>query len=113
MKQERENRECGMQELYRAFLPSVYRTAFSLVRDHPLAEAVARDCFVELARSELRFGSLRQVQGWLVLTAASRCGDGGTAGLLRALRGLRGQDGFTLRELAAVLRLWLGNDHRK
>lgn len=112
MNLELENRECGLQELYRAFLPAVYRTAFSLVQEHPMAESVTRDCFVELARSELRFESMRQIQGWLVLTATSRCGNRGAAGLLWTLRRLRGQEGFTLQELASLLRLWLGNNQR-
>lgn len=61
-----------LEELYRDFMPAVYRLAFALLRDRGEAELVVRDCFLHLARGGMRFRRRRQIRCWLMKAAAKR-----------------------------------------
>ena len=61
----------SLRTLYEELLPSVYRMAYSYLRDHHDSEDVAQEAFLRLARSGKRFEDRRQVEAWLIVTAAN------------------------------------------
>ena len=61
----------SLPALYEELLPAVYRMAYSYLRDHHDSEDVAREAFLRLARSGRRFEDKRQVEAWLIVTAAN------------------------------------------
>ncbi len=61
----------GLRSLYREYMPSVYRMAFSYLKNHPDSEDVTQEAFLRLAQSGKRFQDKRQVQAWLIVTAAN------------------------------------------
>ena len=71
MKGELEFASVSLRKLYREYMPSVYRMAFSYMQNHPDSEDVTQECFLRLAQSGRRFSDRRQVQAWLIITAAN------------------------------------------
>lgn len=71
MEGELEFASVSLRTLYREFMPSVYRMAFSYLQNHPDSEDVVQECFLRLAQSGKRFQDRRQVQAWLIVTAAN------------------------------------------
>ena len=65
----------GLKTLYREYMPSVYRMAYSYMQNHPDSEDVVQETFLRLAQSRKRFEDKRQVQAWLIVTAANICKD--------------------------------------
>ena len=61
----------SLRTLYEELLPSVYRMAYSYLRDHHDSEDVAQEAFLRLAQSGKRFEDKRQVEAWLIVTAAN------------------------------------------
>ena len=61
----------SLRTLYEELLPSVYRMAYSYLRDHHDSEDVAQEAFLRLAQSGKRFEDRRQVEAWLIVTAAN------------------------------------------
>ncbi len=75
MEGELEFASVSLRTLYREYMPSVYRMAFSYMQNHPDSEDVTQECFLRLAQSGKRFSDRRQVQAWLIITAANLCKD--------------------------------------
>lgn len=75
MEGELEFASVSLRTLYREFMPSVYRMAFSYMQNHPDSEDVVQECFLRLAQSGKHFQDRRQVQAWLIVTAANLCKD--------------------------------------
>ena len=75
MEGELEFASVSLRTLYREFMPSVYRMAFSYMQNHPDSEDVVQECFLRLAQSGKHFQDRRQVQAWLIITAANLCRD--------------------------------------
>ncbi|MBR3473575.1 MAG: RNA polymerase sigma factor [Oscillospiraceae bacterium] len=75
MEGELEFASVSLRTLYREFMPSVYRMAFSYMQNHPDSEDVVQECFLRLAQSGKHFQDRRQVQAWLIITAANLCKD--------------------------------------
>ena len=71
MEGELEFASMSLRTLYREYMPSVYRMAFSYMQNHPDSEDVTQECFLRLAQSGKRFSDQRQVQAWLITTAAN------------------------------------------
>ena len=61
----------SLRTLYEELLPSVYRMAYSYLRDHHDSEDVAQEAFLRLAQSGKRFADKPQVEAWLIVTAAN------------------------------------------
>ncbi len=61
----------SLRTLYREYMPSVYRMAFSYLHNHADTEDVVQECFLRLAQSGKHFSHRRQVQAWLIVTAAN------------------------------------------
>ena len=75
MEGELEFASVSLRTLYREYMPSVYRMAFSYMQNHPDSEDVVQEAFLRLAQSGKRFQDKRQVQAWLIITAANLCKD--------------------------------------
>lgn len=71
MEAELEFASVSLQTLFREYMPSVYRMAFSYLKNHPDSEDVTQEAFLRLAQSGKRFSDRRQVQAWLIVTAAN------------------------------------------
>ena len=71
MKGELEFASVSRLKLYREYMPSVYRMAFSYLQNHPDSEDVVQESFLRLAQSGKHFEDTRQVQAWLIVTAAN------------------------------------------
>ena len=71
MEGELEFASVSLRALYREYMPSVYRMAFSYLRNHHDSEDVVQECFLRLAQSGRNFHHPRQVQAWLIITAAN------------------------------------------
>ena len=71
MEAELEFASVGLRSLYREYMPSVYRMAFSYLKNHPDSEDVTQETFLRLAQSGKRFSDKRQVLAWLIVTAAN------------------------------------------
>lgn len=113
MKGEQGSAGFTLEDLYYAYMPAVYDMAFFFLPNSSDAENVVRDCFVSLARCESCFRDRRQILGWLILAAAvysrkwsANATSPGFTSLLHALHFLRDREGFTLAELAALLRIF-------
>ena len=75
MEGELEFASVSLRTLYRDYMPSVYRIAFSYLQNHSDSEDVVQECFLRLAQSGKRFQDRRQVQSWLIVTAGNLCKD--------------------------------------
>ena len=75
MEGELEFASVSLRTLYREYMPSVYRMAFSYMQNHPDSEDVVQEAFLRLAQSGKRVQDKRQVQAWLIITAANLCKD--------------------------------------
>ena len=71
MKGKLEFASVSLRTLYRDYMPSVYRMAYSYLQNHPDSEDVVQECFLRLAQSGKHFEDARQVQAWLIITAAN------------------------------------------
>ena len=71
MKGKLEYASVSLRTLYRDYMPSVYRMAYSYLQNHPDSEDVVQECFLRLAQSGKHFEDTRQVQAWLIITAAN------------------------------------------
>ena len=71
MKGKLEFASVSLRTLYRDYMPSVYRMAYSYLQNHPDSEDVVQECFLRLAQSGKHFEDTRQVQAWLIITAAN------------------------------------------
>ena len=72
MEGELEFASVSLRTLYREFMPSVYRMAFSYMQNHPDSEDVVQECFLRLAQSGKHFQDRRQVQAWLIAITTIR-----------------------------------------
>jgi len=61
----------SLRTLYQDYMPSVYRMAYSYLKNHHDSEDVVQEAFLRLAQSGKRFHDKRQVQAWLIVTAAN------------------------------------------
>lgn len=75
MQGELEFASVGLKSLYREYMPSVYRIAYSYMRNHHDSEDVVQETFLRLAQSGKRFEDERQVLAWLIITASNLCRD--------------------------------------
>ncbi len=67
--------ELNLQSIYRDYLPSVYRVAYSYMRNSYDSEDAAQEAFLRLARFRGRFEDERQIKAWLVVTVTNICRD--------------------------------------
>ena len=75
MEAELEFASISLRTIYREFMPSVYRMAFSYMQNHPDSEDAVQEAFLRLAQSGKKFQDKRQVQAWLIITVANICKD--------------------------------------
>ena len=67
--------ELNLQRLYRELLPTVYRAAYTYMKNPSDSEDAAQDAFLRLARTRLSFPDLRQAKAWLIVTVGNICKD--------------------------------------
>ena len=67
--------ELNLQTLYQEYLPSVYRVAYSYMRNSYDSEDAAQEAFLRLARFRGKFEDERQIKAWLVVTVTNVCRD--------------------------------------
>ncbi len=75
MEAERSRTELNLQTLYEAYLPSVYRVAFTYMHNSYDSEDAAQEAFLRLARFRGSFESERQIRAWLIVTVTNVCKD--------------------------------------
>jgi RNA polymerase sigma-70 factor (ECF subfamily) len=67
--------ELNLQRLYQELLPTVYRAAYTYMRNPSDSEDAAQEAFLRLARYERSFPDLRQAKAWLIITVGNICKD--------------------------------------
>ncbi len=67
--------ELNLQRLYRELLPSVYRAAYTFMKNRNDSEDAAQEAFLRLAASARSFESERHVKAWLIVTVSNICRD--------------------------------------
>lgn len=67
--------ELNLQRLYRELLPTVYRAAYTYMKNPSDSEDAAQEAFLRLARTRLSFPDLRQAKAWLIVTVGNICKD--------------------------------------
>ena len=67
--------ELNLQRLYQELLPTVYRAAYTYMRNPSDSEDAAQEAFLRLARTRLSFPDLRQAKAWLIVTVGNICKD--------------------------------------
>ncbi len=71
MQRESHGEELNLQRLYQELLPTVYRAAYSCLKNPSDSEDAAQEAFLRLARYKERFESERQIRSWLVVTVTN------------------------------------------
>ncbi len=67
--------EMNLQRLYEELLPSVYRAAYTYLKNRSDSEDAAQEAFLRLARCTRSFESERQVKAWMIVTVSNICKD--------------------------------------
>lgn len=67
--------ELNLQLLYQKLLPSVYRVAYTYMKNRYDSEDAAQEAFIRLARCGRSFTDERQVKAWLIVTVSNICKD--------------------------------------
>ncbi len=67
--------ELNLQSLYQAYLPSVYRAAYTYMHNSFDSEDAAQEAFLRLARFRGSFDDERQIKAWLIVTVSNVCKD--------------------------------------
>ena len=67
--------ELNLQRLYEQLLPSVYRAAYTFLKNRSDSEDAAQEAFLRLAASARSFESERHVKAWLIVTVSNICRD--------------------------------------
>lgn len=63
----------AFDDLYRHYVPAVYRNAFMLVKDREDAEDIVQDTFLALWHKRMTLAGRESVDGWLFVTCHNRC----------------------------------------
>ena len=80
----------SFREVYQAYLPLVYRIAFTYMKNPEDSEDAAQETFLRLMKQEKPFQSQEHCKRWLIVTVGNVCKD-----LLRKRRGELNLDDFT------------------
>jgi RNA polymerase sigma-70 factor (ECF subfamily) len=67
--------ELNLQLLYQRLLPTVYRVAYTYMKNRYDSEDAAQEAFIRLARRSGSFRDEREVKAWLVVTVSNICKD--------------------------------------
>lgn len=67
--------ELNLQRIYQELLPSVYRAAYTYMKNSSDSEDAAQEAFLRLAQSRRSFSDERQVKAWLIVTVGNICKD--------------------------------------
>ena len=75
MKTETLRTEVNLQRLYLELLPTVYRAAYTYMRNPSDSEDAAQEAFLRLVQNKRSFSDERQAKAWLVVTVGNICKD--------------------------------------
>lgn len=75
MQKEMLRTELNLQRLYQELLPTVYRAAYTYLKNRCDSEDAAQEAFLRLAGSRRSFEDERQIKAWLVVTVGNICKD--------------------------------------
>ncbi len=67
--------ELNLQLLYQKLLPSVYRVAYTYLKNSYDSEDAAQEAFIRLARRSRPFAEERELKAWLLVTVSNICRD--------------------------------------
>jgi RNA polymerase sigma-70 factor (ECF subfamily) len=67
--------ELNLQLLYQRLLPTVYRAAYTFMKNSFDSEDAAQEAFIRLAVCSRSFEDERAVKGWLIVTVSNICRD--------------------------------------
>ena len=67
--------ELNLQRLYQELLPSVYRAAYTYMKNPSDSEDAAQEAFLRLAQTKRSFQDERHVKAWLIVTVSNVCKD--------------------------------------
>ncbi len=71
MERETLRAEVNLQRLYQQLLPTVYRAAYTYLKNPSDSEDAAQEAFLRLVQSRRRFSDERQVKAWLIVTVGN------------------------------------------
>ena len=63
--------EVNLQRLYQQLLPTVYRAAYTYLKNPSDSEDAAQEAFLRLVQSRRTFSDERQVKAWLIVTVGN------------------------------------------
>lgn len=75
MQKEMLRTELNLQRLYQELLPTVYRAAYTFLKNRCDSEDAAQEAFLRLAGCGRSFEDKRQIRAWLVVTVGNICKD--------------------------------------
>ena len=75
MQKEMLRTELNLQRLYQQLLPTVYRAAYTYMKNRCDSEDAAQEAFLRLAGCRRSFEDERQIKAWLVVTVGNICKD--------------------------------------
>ena len=75
MQKEMLRTELNLQLLYQKLLPTVYRVAYTYMKNRYDSEDAAQETFIRLARSSRSFEDEREIKAWLIVTVSNICKD--------------------------------------
>ena len=71
MERETLRMEVNLQRLYQQLLPTVYRAAYTYLKNPRDSEDAAQEAFLRLVQSRRTFSDERQVKAWLIVTVGN------------------------------------------
>ena len=71
MERETLRAEINVQRLYQQLLPTVYRAAYTYLKNPSDSEDAAQEAFLRLVQSRRTFSDERQVKAWLIVTVGN------------------------------------------
>ena len=71
MERETLRAEINVQRLYQQLLPTVYRAAYTYLKNPSDSEDAAQEAFLRLVQSRRSFSDERQVKAWLIVTVGN------------------------------------------
>lgn len=71
MERETLRAEINVQRLYQQLLPTVYRAAYTYLKNPSDSEDAAQEAFLRLVQSRRTYSDERQVKAWLIVTVGN------------------------------------------
>lgn len=75
MQKETLRTELNLQRVYQELLPTIYRVAYTYMKNSYDSEDAAQEAFIRLARCAHSFQDDRDLKAWMVVTVSNICKD--------------------------------------